>query len=114
VELPTALPYFAVIAAVVGSGFGPITQLILLAIYNVAFVLPLILMIVILLVVPDRAAQILPRSRDWLQRHWPTLLAALALIVGLFVTTLGVTGLTGNNRGSLGRVSRRFRRTITP
>jgi cytochrome c biogenesis protein CcdA len=82
VELPTAFPYFAVIAAIVGSGFNPIRQLILLALYNLAFVLPLILMIATLMIAPDRAAQILARARDWLQRHWPTLLAGLALIAG--------------------------------
>jgi cytochrome c biogenesis protein CcdA len=114
IELPTAFPYYAVIAAVVGSGFGPIRQLMLLAIYNVAFVLPLLIMIAILFVAPDRAAAILTRSRDWLQRHWPTLLAGLALVAGLFVLTLGITGLTGNQHGTVGRVSRRFRRSITP
>lgn len=114
IELPTAFPYFAVIAAVVGSGFGPVRQLIPLALYNLAFVLPLIVMIVILFVAPDRAATILMGSRDWLQRHWPTLLAGLALIAGLFVITLGITGLTGGQHGSVGRVSRKLRRSITP
>jgi cytochrome c biogenesis protein CcdA len=114
VELPTAFPYFAVIAAVVGSGFGPIRQLLLLAIYNFAFVLPLLIMIAILTIAPDRATQILSRSREWLQRRWPALLAGLALIVGLFVLTLGLTGLAGAQHGTLGRVSRRFRRSITP
>ena len=114
IELPTAFPYYAVIAAAVGSGFGPIRQLIVLALYNVAFVLPLLVMIAILIVAPDRAAAILGRSRDWLQRRWPALLAGLALIVGLFVLTLGITGLTGNQHGTVGRVSRRFRRSITP
>ncbi len=112
IELPTAFPYFAVIAAVVGSGFGPIRQLVLLAIYNLAFVLPLILMIVILFVAPDRAAAILSRSRDWLQRRWPTLLAGLALVAGLFVITLGITGLTSGQHGTVGRVSRKVRRSI--
>ena len=114
VELPTAFPYFAVIAAVIGSGRGPVRQLIALAFYNVAFVLPLILMIVILLIAPERAAAILARARDWLQRRWPRLLAGLALVAGLFVTTLGVTGLTGRTHGAVGRVSRRVRRSITP
>ena len=114
VELPTAFPYYAVIAAVVGSGFGPVRQLIALALYNLAFVLPLILMIVILMVAPDRAAQILTRARDWLQRRWPALLAGLALFAGVFVTALGVTGLTGHTHGTVGRVSRRVRRSITP
>jgi cytochrome c biogenesis protein CcdA len=114
IELPTALPYFAVIAAAVGSGFGPIKQLVVLAVYNVAFVLPLILMIAILIVAPDRATAILTRSRDWLQRHWPVLLAGLALIAGAFVLTIGITGLTGSQHGTVGRVSRKVRRTITP
>jgi cytochrome c biogenesis protein CcdA len=114
IELPTAFPYYAVIAAVVGSGFGPLRQLIVLALYNVAFVLPLLLMIAILIAAPHRAAAILTRAREWLQRRWPALLAGLALIVGLFVLTLGITGLTGNQHGTVGRVSRRFRRSITP
>ena len=114
VELPTAFPYFVWIAAVVGSVFAPGRQLFLLGLYNVAFVLPLILMILTVTIAPDRAGQILGRARDWLQRRWPPLLAGLALIVGLFVITLGITGLTGRAHGRLGRFSRRFRRSMTP
>ena len=55
VELPTAFPYFAAIAAIVGSGLGVASQLIALALYNVAFVLPLILMIIVLQVAGDNA-----------------------------------------------------------
>jgi len=113
VELPTALPYFAVIAAVVGSGFGPGRQLFLLALYNVAFVFPLILMLLIIEIWPGQAGQILQRTREWLQRRWPVLLAGLALLAGAFVTFLGVTGLAGANHGTVGRVSRRLRRTIS-
>jgi cytochrome c biogenesis protein CcdA len=113
VELPTAFPYFAVIAAVVGSGLGPVRQLVLLALYNVAFVLPLILMILTLTLAPDRAERILRRGRDLLQRHWPRLLAGLALLAGTFVTVIGVTGLTGRSHGTAGRFSRNLRRAIT-
>jgi cytochrome c biogenesis protein CcdA len=113
VELPTAFPYFAVIAAVVGSGLDPVRQLILLALYNVAFVLPLILIIATLTFAPDRADRILRRGRDLLQRHWPRLLAGLALLAGTFVTVIGVTGLTGRSHGSAGRLSRQLRRAIT-
>jgi cytochrome c biogenesis protein CcdA len=42
VEFPTALPYFAAIAAIVGSGKGIPSQIGLLAIFNVCFVLPLV------------------------------------------------------------------------
>jgi cytochrome c biogenesis protein CcdA len=113
VELPTAFPYFAAIAAIVDSGFGPIRQLILLGIYNVAFILPLIVMLWTLMLAPARATSILRDSRDFLERHWPTLLAGLALIAGLFVTALGVTGLTLGAHGTVGRVSRRVRGVIS-
>ena len=113
VELPTAFPYFAVIAAVVGSGLDPVRQLTLLAIYNVAFTLPLILMIVILVIAPHQAARILRRVRDFLQRHWPALLAVLALLAGVFVTVIGITGLTGRGHGAVARLSRKLRRAIT-
>ena len=113
VELPTAFPYFAAIAAIVDSGFGPVRQLILIGLYNVAFVFPLILMIATLVFAPHRAASILVRARNALQRRWPLLLAGLALIAGLFVTTLGITGLAGGAHGSVGTVSRRVRRVIS-
>src|SRR5580692_810626 len=37
VELPTAVPYFAAIAAIVGSGFGGSTQVAILTVFNVVF-----------------------------------------------------------------------------
>lgn len=113
VELPTAFPYFAAIAAIVGSGFDPVRQLLVLAVYNVAFALPLILMIGTLIIAPDRAATILQRGRDWLQRRWPLLLTALALVAGLFVAALGITGLAGGTRGAVGNLSRRVRNVIS-
>jgi cytochrome c biogenesis protein CcdA len=113
VELPTAFPYFAAIAAIVDSGFDPVRQLILIALYNVAFVLPLLLMIGTVMIAPDRAESILSRTRDVLQRYWPALLAGLALIAGLFVTALGVTGLASGSHGAVGRLSRRIRGAIS-
>jgi hypothetical protein len=42
VELRTAFPYFAAIAAIVGSGIGTSRQIALLVLFDVCFVLPLI------------------------------------------------------------------------
>ncbi len=112
IELPTALPYFAAIAAIIGSGLGPTRQLIALAIYNIAFVLPLILMIVLLGVAGEKAKAIIESTRDWLQKYWPTLVAVLALVAGVFVTLLGVTGLALGQHNAVGSLSRRFRRAI--
>ena len=112
VELPTAFPYFAAIAAIVGSGQRAISQLIALALYNVAFVLPLILMIIVLEVAGDNARAVIESARDWLQRHWPTLVAGLALFAGIFVTLLGVTGLASGQHNAVGSLSREFRHTL--
>jgi cytochrome c biogenesis protein CcdA len=112
-ELPTAFPYFAAIAAIVGSGLDPERQLILLVIYNVCFVLPLIGIIATLKLNGEAAERILARIRDLLQRHWPALLAGLALLAGVFVISLGVTGLAKGGHGSAARLSRGLRSILS-
>src|SRR5436309_4469128 len=54
VELPTAVPYFAVIAAIVASSANLPQEIGLVALYNFAFVLPLLGMVVALLVAGER------------------------------------------------------------
>jgi cytochrome c biogenesis protein CcdA len=113
IELPSAFPYFAAIAAIVGSGLGLGQRVLLLVIYNVCFVLPLLVILGIVVVAGDRATEILGRAREFLDRRWPILLAGLALVAGVFVTLLGVTGLASGAHGTVGRVSRRVRRVIS-
>src|SRR5205807_7091032 len=55
VELPTAFPYFAAIAAIVGADLGPARGLVLLLLFNVCFVLPLLAIIATLTFAPDRS-----------------------------------------------------------
>lgn len=104
IELPTAFPYFAAIAAIVGSGEGVARQLLLLVLFNVCFVLPLLGILGILWLAPDHAQEWLTRARVFLQRHWPALLAGAALIVGVFVILLGATGLAGRGHSRLSRL----------
>jgi cytochrome c biogenesis protein CcdA len=113
VELPTAVPYFAAIAAIVGSGLDAPRQVALVAIYNVAFVAPLLGIALALTVMGDRAVELLTRLRQWMARRWPVIAALVALVVGLFVVTLGVTGLTGRSHSQVGRLSRRLRHLIS-
>jgi len=109
VELPTAFPYFAAIAAIVGSGLGPARQLTLLVLFNVCFVLPLLGIVCTLAFAGDRAERMLAVGRGFLERHWPAVLAGLMLLAGVFVILLGVTGFTSRSHGRLGRFSRRLR-----
>jgi cytochrome c biogenesis protein CcdA len=114
VELPTAFPYFAVIAAIVGSGLDTPRQLVLLLLFNVCFVLPLAGIVATLWLAGDRSQRILTRGRDFLQRRWPVLLSVLLMLAGVFVVLLGATGLTGHGQSRFGRLMRHFHRLIHP
>jgi cytochrome c biogenesis protein CcdA len=114
VELPTAFPYFAVIAAIVAADLDPVRQLMLLVLFNVCFVLPLLAIVVTLAVAGDRAHQLLGTGRAFLRRHWPTVLAGVAVAAGAFVILLGATGFASAIHGHVGRFARGFRRVIHP
>jgi cytochrome c biogenesis protein CcdA len=108
VELPTAFPYFAAIAAIVGSGLGPVRDLVLLVLFNLCFVSPLLAILWVLTFRGEHAEQVISVARNFLQRHWPTLLAGLALVAGLFVLTLGLTGLAASHSA----LARKIHRTL--
>jgi len=95
VELPTALPYFAAIAVIVGSGLGVGDQLILITTFNIVFVSPLLAMIGLLAVAGPRATDSLRRIGDALRTHWRVAFAWLAGAAGVLLVVLGATGLTG-------------------
>lgn len=93
IELPTAAPYFAVIAGLVASSASVAQQIGLLALYNVAFVLPLLAIVVILLCAAEHAEAWLGAGGAWLQRRWPVALASVLLFAGSVLTLLGAVGL---------------------
>jgi cytochrome c biogenesis protein CcdA len=114
IEFPTAFPYFAAIAAVVGSDVGVTRQLLLLLLFNLCFVLPLIVIVGTLTFAGPRAERVLAAGRAFLQRRWPVVLAGLLLLAGAFVILLGVTGLAGESHNHFGRFMRRLRHIIHP
>lgn len=113
IELPTAIPYFAAIAAIVASGLNIGLQVMLVAVYNVCFVLPLLGIAATLAIAGDKAIELLARVREFMRRHWPVIAAAVALLAGAIVITLGVTGLELGAGGRTGRVARRLRHLLT-
>jgi cytochrome c biogenesis protein CcdA len=114
VELPTAFPYFAVIAAVVGSGIDPARQLLVLLLFNLCFIAPLLGIVATLTFAGRHADRLLAIGRNFLQRYWPVLLSGLMLLAGLFVVLLGVTGLTSSGHGRFHRFMRHFRQVLHP
>ncbi len=114
VELPTAFPYFAAIAAIVGSGYDILRQVFLLVLFNVCFILPLLGIIATLQFAGPNATRVLAAGRERLESNWPTVLATLALAAGLFVTALGVTGLASLHHNDFGTFSRSVRHILHP
>jgi cytochrome c biogenesis protein CcdA len=109
IELPTAFPYFAAIAAVVGADVDAPKEILLLVVFNLCFVLPLIGILATLTFAGDRAQRLLCRGRDFLQAHWPRVLAVVGVAAGLFVIALGVTGLASSMHSDFGQLVRRIR-----
>ncbi len=102
-ELPTAFPYFAAIAAIVGAGLDPGRTLGLLLIFNVCFILPLLGILTILTVAGPRSQRLLAVGRTFMERRWPHILAVLVMIVGVVAVLLGATGLAAQSTGRVGR-----------
>ncbi len=112
VELPTAFPYFAAIAAVVGADLDVLQVVVLLVVFNVCFIAPLLGIVATLTFAGPDAQRMLTRGRVWLEARWPAVLAILALAAGLIVTLLGVTGLASSHHNDFGTFSRHLRRVL--
>jgi len=96
VELPTAFPYFAAIAAIIASDLAVPQQVGLLVLFNLAFILPVLAILFVLVAFGARADRVLGEASNWLQRQWPVLLAALGLVVGTGILGAGAIGLAGS------------------
>ena len=93
VEFPTAIPYLAVIAALVESGESIPAQIVLLVLFNFCFLLPLFLILGARVVAGDRVRGWLERMKASVDRFLATLVPGLVLLVGLVVLAIGVYGL---------------------
>jgi len=92
-ELPTAFPYFAAIAAVVDSGANVLAQIGLIVLFNVVFILPLLGIVALRSLSGEAAERRLAALRDWLHRRAGVLLSALVFGVGVALLTFGGLGL---------------------
>ena len=96
VELPTAFPYFAVIAAVVGSHAHVLTQIALLILFNLLFVAPLVVILAVVALAGERGARKLEQAHMLLHRHGPVLIPVLIFVVAIVLILLGSHGLAGD------------------
>jgi cytochrome c biogenesis protein CcdA len=93
VELPTAVPYFAVIATIADSAQSSAAQVALLVLFNVVFVAPLLLILAVVGLAGERGARRLEGIHARLHRHAAVLIPAGVLAVGVVLGLLGVVGL---------------------
>ena len=75
--------------------------------------LPLLGIAAVITVAGEPAVARLSMARQWLAYHWPVLLSRLALVAGIFVIALGITGLTLDAPGDTGHFSRGLRDLLT-
>lgn len=93
IELPTAVPYFAAIAAVAGSSANVPFQLALLSAFNLIFVAPVLLIAASAALSSDRSATRMEHLRTLLIAHAGGLLAGLLMILAIALLILAATGL---------------------
>jgi cytochrome c biogenesis protein CcdA len=93
VELPTAFPYFAVIAAIVGADVSATQEVLLIVLFNVILVAPLLAILVLRLLADDNAVARLERLRGTLHRRMGLLLPLVVLLVALVLLVVGGAGL---------------------
>lgn len=92
-ELPTALPYFAVIASIAASNEPIAAQVSLLIVFNLVFLGPVFAIALFRALAGPRAVGLLERVRGFTLAHAGSVVAGLSLLVGLVLVTLGAIGL---------------------
>jgi cytochrome c biogenesis protein CcdA len=93
VDIPTAFPYFGAIAAMVARDLSTSSKIILLVLFNVMYVLPILVILGAAAVLHERAQPFMARVREIVVRWSPIILSLLTLAVGIALTVAGLRGL---------------------
>lgn len=93
VDLPTALMYFAAIALIVRADISHASEVGLLVVFNVAYVVPLLAVTVLAGVLGTRAEPLLERLRAFVARWGHRLLALLTGGGAAYILVKGIAGL---------------------
>ena len=93
VELPTAFPYFAGLVAIVESRRAALTEVGLVLLYNVVFVSPLLLLLLLVAVGGPSVGRFALTARVALDAHGPTLVPIALGAIGVGLLVIGGSGL---------------------
>lgn len=92
-NLPTAFPYFAVIAVVIGSASSLATQASLIVLFNLAVIVPLLAILAIAAHPGEHGSAVLGHMRTKLDRWSPVLIPLVVSIFAVALLLLGGIGL---------------------
>ena len=92
-ELPTAVPYFAALAAIVGSSATLAVQFALVALFNVAFVLPLLAILAVRVLAGPRSERLLELARGALDSYLGVVLPFAVALLAAALLVVGVLGI---------------------
>lgn len=84
-DFPTALPYLAAIERIVRSQFDLFTTMGILAIYNIIFVLPLIVLLGLYIYLGERSTSLMHRFNRSIQKWGPKILRVLLIGLGILL-----------------------------
>jgi cytochrome c biogenesis protein CcdA len=93
VELPTAIPYFAVIAALAGSSQPTAALVGLVVLFNLIFLAPVVAIALLRALAGPRAVELLTRARRFVLRYAGVVAALVVLALGIALVVLGVAGM---------------------
>lgn len=93
VELPTALPYFAVIAALAASKQPLAADIALLVVFNVIFLAPVIAIALVRALAGEHAVDLMTRARRLVVERAGAIIAVLVLVLGIALVSIGLAGL---------------------
>jgi cytochrome c biogenesis protein CcdA len=92
-ELPTALPYFGALVAIVEGAHSNVVRLLLVLLYNAVFVAPLLVLLAVLAASGEQGATFAAAARMKLVRYAPVLfpialgaLGAILIVVGTWTS----------------------------
>jgi cytochrome c biogenesis protein CcdA len=93
-ELPTALPYFGALVAIVEGAHSNLARFLLVGLYNVVFVAPLVVLLAVLAASGERGAAVAAKARIQLVRYAPVLFPLVLGLLGGALATVGLAKLS--------------------
>ena len=91
VGIPFALPYFAVLDQILKADLAMPESLLILAIYNLLYALPFVIVPLLVITIGERSKPILLRINDSLERFSSFLMPVLLFLVGIFLISDAIT-----------------------